>query len=149
MSYVSPGHLTLVVSGTRDADPWLYHAVPYYVDAVFKARPHRHGQIRVGCARGVDAIVRDNYPVWIVSVHYARWDALGKRAGMVRNEEMLDCAVEDASQSEHNTVILLAFPRIGGRGTQGCIKSALKRGIEVWEVPVEGHGYTIHAARKV
>lgn len=92
--------------------------------------------IRVGCARGVDAIVRRSFPCL---VHSARWDELGKRAGMVRNEEMLDAALADVrvdgTHGIASRAALLAFPREGGRGTQGCIQAALKRSMTVWEVP--------------
>jgi hypothetical protein len=129
--------LHLVVSGTRERDSRLEFLVPHYihveVPAKFGVLPWC---IYVGCARGVDEIVRQSFPC---VVHTARWDELGKRAGMVRNEEMLDAALANvAADVEHDIAsraVLLAFPRDGGRGTQGCIQSAIKRRMCVWEVP--------------
>ena len=55
-----------------------------------------------------------------VITHFANWHKLGKKAGPIRNKEMLD-------QWEPDQV--LAFP--GGVGTANMVKQANERGIPV------------------
>lgn len=138
--------LHLAVSGTRERDSRLEFLVPHYIYVEVPAKLGAHPTlIRVGCARGVDEIVRQSVTC---VVHNARWDELGKRAGMVRNEEMLDAAIEgaaaDVAHGIASRAVLLAFPRDGERGTQGCIQSALKRRMCVWEVPCGEQWSRIH-----
>jgi hypothetical protein len=76
------------------------------------------------CAKGVDTFVHH----WIVShgldheVFHARWSLLGKRAGFVRNEEMIKKADE-----------LVAFLADGEptKGTSHAIEAAQRKGIPV------------------
>lgn len=55
---------------------------------------------------------------------HANWDKQGRKAGPIRNQNMIDLMAPDA---------VIAFP--GGRGTQGMIDLAKKNGVNVWEVP--------------
>ena len=56
----------------------------------------------------------------------AEWEKLGKRAGQVRNKQMLDVVEVDC---------VVAFP--GGDGTANMVAEARKRGIKVYEVKDE------------
>lgn len=58
-----------------------------------------------------------------VKEHPANWDAFGKRAGFIRNAEMLDTEKPD---------VVVAFP--GGNGTADCVKSAKLREHLVWDL---------------
>jgi|ERR1700722_14792820 len=76
-----------------------------------------------GCARGADTIageIAESKPGIIVKKFPAKWDELGKRAGYVRNIEMLD----------QNPDIVYAFPIGESKGTWHTIREARKRGIE-------------------
>lgn len=64
-----------------------------------------------------------------VERHPADWKRHGKRAGILRNVEMLDSGVDRVE----------AFQRNGSRGTQHTIDEARKRGIPV-EVHLAGGG---------
>jgi predicted Rossmann-fold nucleotide-binding protein len=76
-----------------------------------------------GAAHGADALAQK----WAVEreIPYygvpAKWKAHGRKAGPLRNQEMLDTTKPDA---------LVAFP--GGRGTADMVKRAEDAGIKVW-----------------
>lgn len=53
----------------------------------------------------------------------ANWDKHGKAAGPIRNAAMLDA---------HPDAVVVAFP--GGKGTQNCIREALKRNMLVLNI---------------
>ena len=80
--------------------------------------------IITGGARGAD------YLAWSEAkrlglaqeVYQADWDAYGKKAGMIRNQEMLDSGID----------LVLAFP--GGRGTADMVRRARAAGVTVTEV---------------
>lgn len=54
----------------------------------------------------------------------AKWGLYGKRAGYLRNEQML---------VEGKPTHVIAFP--GGRGTADMVRQAKKAGIPTWEIP--------------
>lgn len=54
-----------------------------------------------------------------VEVHPAQWAALGKKAGPIRNQEMVDAGAD----------VCLAFPLGESRGTRGCMRAASAAGI--------------------
>lgn len=80
-----------------------------------------------GDARGADRMAGE----WarrnaINNIKYcAEWEKLGRKAGPIRNQQMLD---------EGRTDLVVAFP--GGRGTADMVKRAREAGIEVIEVAV-------------
>jgi hypothetical protein len=79
----------------------------------------------VGDARGVDAIAKE----WAEEndvpyrVFYADWEQYGRKAGPIRNREMLDAASDGS--------LLLAFPHDNSNGTWDCVTAARQRGIPV------------------
>lgn len=99
-------------------------------DAVFRAldaTAAKHPNITIlhgACLTGADqlaqewAVVRQRPYIGVP----ARWDALGDRAGPVRNGLML-CYLPDG---------IAAFP--GGSGTADCIAQAEAAGLKVWRV---------------
>jgi hypothetical protein len=83
-----------------------------------------------GGARGADHIADRIWRDWIgdgyasllePEVHYADWERYGKRAGMVRNAEMVNAGAD----------VCLAFPLGVSVGTRGCMDLAKKAGIPV------------------
>lgn len=83
------------------------------------------GTIIEGGARGADAAAADFAAVeWLTLEEYpADWDKYGKRAGYIRNAEMLKKGKPD---------VVVAFP--GGSGTEMMVKLAEKAGVEVIKV---------------
>lgn len=77
-----------------------------------------------GGARGVDSVAENwtinRHPHGITAErHSAEWDEYGKRAGMVRNGQMVSLGAH----------LCLAFPRKVSPGTWNCIYQAVSAGI--------------------
>lgn len=81
-------------------------------------------EIISGMAKGVDSIAVDWAVVSWCKVHEfpADWDKHGRKAGAIRNHQML---------TEGKPDVVLAFP--GGRGTAHMVKIAKEAGIKVIE----------------
>lgn len=135
--------MILIVTGWRDwtdAEFALNHLRPYLTQHQFNIH------VRVGCARGLDKLMRDYLDVCGIpfTVYRAEWDKYGKPAGMIRNGYML--RGEYNPRDPYPNVLasqLLAFPQPGinwktdKSGTVGCILDAVRIGISL-DVP----GYT-------
>ncbi|BBC53858.1 hypothetical protein [Mycobacterium phage PP] len=91
-----------------------------------------------GGARGADDIAdrwawgksQEGYDVE-VERHDADWETHGKRAGIIRNQEMVDLGAD----------VCYAFPLASGTGTRHCMSRAMAAGI-----PVVNLGYLPHSA---
>ena len=75
-----------------------------------------------GGARGADSIAGEIAAGWgiPVSIFQADWQKHGKRAGPIRNQQMLD---------EFKPDVVLAFPVPSSRGTFDMIERARKAGV--------------------
>jgi hypothetical protein len=81
------------------------------------------------CPTGADAIAdhwaHHFYPDHVkAEPHPANWD-LGKKAGPLRNQAMVDLGAD----------ICLGFPMPSSRGTYDCMQRARAAGIQVTEIP--------------
>ena len=81
-----------------------------------------------GNARGADRIADDwawrrGVPREPYGLPQGEWDELGKRAGPLRNQRMLDEGKPD---------LVVAFP--GGGGTKDIVRRAVKAGVAIHEV---------------
>lgn len=117
---ISDVHLAITggrdhIPGQREIDAFLAH---------WKKIGGTH--LHHGDARGVDrymaAVVRRNLPKVKIIAHRANWDLYGKRAGLIRNSEMVG-----------QVQGLIAFH--GGRGTEHCVKAAKSSHLPVYFVP--------------
>ena len=90
----------------------------------------KHGPFVVihGCARGADTLAGQEAAKMELGIMEfpADWDRYGKRAGFVRNEQMLVEGKADA---------VIAFA--GGRGTAMMVKLAKDANVPVWLNPIE------------
>jgi hypothetical protein len=114
--------MKVLVCGSRDWDD--YHAVESRLRHL-----NTMGNLTVihGAARGADqmagtAAAKMGCPV---QEFPADWRGKGKRAGIIRNLEMLDQEPD----------LVLAFWKNGSTGTGHTISEAKKRGIRTWVVP--------------
>lgn len=113
----------ILVTGSRDWDDELMirYALKQYIDVLpdYVDEP----VVMHGDCRGADKIAAAqalDLGFW-VEAYPADWELHGKRAGILRNLDMLDL----------NPDIVLAFRRNGSRGTTHMIEAAKKRGIPV------------------
>lgn len=111
--------LRVIVCGGRD-----YHDR----ETVFRALDRLHGE------RGIDFLIQGaangaDYLAWQwanergvpCGSYPANWDEHSKRAGPIRNQEMIDEGKPDG---------IVAFP--GGRGTDDMVRRAKSAGLKVW-----------------
>ena len=108
--------MRVLVCGGRDYTDWyrLIDVLDHYVN---------HGDVIItGMARGADTLAFD-YAVMenIETEEYpAQWEIHGKKAGPIRNQQMLDEGKPD---------LVIAFP--GGNGTADMVRRAKKAGVKV------------------
>jgi len=83
---------------------------------------HRFATVIAGGARGADtlAVQWAEHRGIPTEVYMADWDGLGRKAGPIRNQRMLD---------EGRPDLVVVFP--GGKGTAGMMALATKAGVEV------------------
>lgn len=111
---------TVIVTGGRD-----FNDVDHVVDVLVLIKatlwPETVHLVHGG-ARGLDSIAGKVAKVLRMQVTEvpAKWDEHGKRAGVLRNLEMLQA---------HPDAWVLHFP--GGRGTKHCKEAAEQRGMSV------------------
>lgn len=121
--------MKVIVSGSRDYTDkniikyWLDYFNPTYIVD--------------GGQRGADTIAWqyavDNNLGWIRIA--ADWDKYGKKAGPIRNQQMLDETKPD---------LVLAFPLEGSIGTYDMIRKAVKAKVRTISIHKDGKGYSEH-----
>lgn len=114
--------MRILVTGSRDWTDWGVLSVA--LSKIATAHPGEeftvvHGGCPTGadCFADVDATLRG----WKVEVHPAYWAINGRRAGILRNMEMVDSGVD----------ICLAFIKNGSPGATHCANYAESKGIPV------------------
>lgn len=116
--------MRVIIAGGRNFndDKFIYHKL----DEFFKDKDTSKIEEINGCARGVDLIgacyCREHGMK--VKAFPADWTRLGKKAGIIRNQQMADYAKEDNG-------VLIAFWNGKSRGTKNMIDTAKKEGLEV------------------
>ncbi|AOZ64863.1 DrpA-like ssDNA binding protein [Mycobacterium phage Louie6] len=121
----------VLITGSRD---WVARtAIWNALNAELHQFQHEGIVIVHGGARGADDIAdrwawgarQSGWPVQIEK-HEAEWDEHGKRAGVIRNQKMVDLGAD----------VCHAFPLQGSVGTRHCMARAIAAGI-----PVINHGF--------
>ena len=122
--------IVVLVTGSREADLYDNHLVCDVLDDFLGIATEcglrlvvRHGD----CPRGIDRYARS----WCVLMdavveeqrYPADWNTHGKRAGFLRNSEMVASGAD----------VCIAFPRGKSSGTRHCMREAEKAGIPVYE----------------
>lgn len=113
--------MRVLFTGSRN---WVDPApVQHALEAVRRKMDGQPFTVVHGGARGLDALagkLAASFPEVTVEAHPANWDALGKKAGFVRNQKMVDLGAE----------MVFAFP-LGGNGTYDCMRRARAASIKV------------------
>ena len=120
----------VLVTGTRNGGTrWMGHVYHALMEAwKVNDKPSLtvvHGDCPTGIDKGADVVARRMG--FTVEPHPADWAKLGKRAGPMRNQAMVDLGAD----------LCLAFPMGESRGTRDCMRRAEAAGI-----PVEIHEIT-------
>ena len=118
--------MRVLVCGGRDYDDWcLMRGILQDKLGVYRGKPPDDQTIISGDACGADWLARAwaKYTGRKYEGYPADWKKHGKRAGPIRNQQMLDEGKPD---------IVVAFP--GGTGTADMVRRAKKAGVEVIEV---------------
>jgi hypothetical protein len=112
-------------------------------DAVRVAEAVRWSQLVIvgDCPTGVDPMARAEAKCGTggprdLMVFDADWDALGKRAGPMRNKDMVRAAIELSQYPPHHDVRGWAFPGPKSRGTWDCIQRIVAAGFRCTVIPV-------------
>lgn len=116
----------VIVAGSRNLDD--YALVCKTLDPIFAPLPKDDTVILSGTARGADTL-GERYASehgYTVVRYPADWDTHGRRAGIIRNEQM-------ALDATH----LVAFWDSISKGTRHMIAAASGRGIDVWVIRFE------------
>lgn len=118
--------LVVVVTGSRTIDD-----IPVWPFEHLE-RQFEHVTLLHGTAQGVDRsaarIAKDRG--WRVFARPAAWEIQGRRAGLIRNAEMVDEAM--GMGADHT--VCLAFWDGESRGTKHCMTYAANSGLPVWDV---------------
>lgn len=112
--------MRILVTGSRDWDNDAQVALQLRI-ACAKYDPRAITIVHGACPRGADAIADEYARRWRLAVerHHADWDRHGKRAGFVRNAEMVKAGAD----------LCLAFIRDSSRGATHCADLAENAGI--------------------
>lgn len=123
------GHLRIIVTGGRDYnDRCMVEAVMRVYDPV---------EVWHGGASGADQLAAQWAETWLERIEEfkADWKAHGRAAGPMRNQRMIDAAVQLRDKFGVRFIVA-AFP--GGRGTADCVKRARAAGLNVLTVTDNG-----------
>ena len=119
--------MNLIIAGGRDFDNW--PLLCESLDHILKKTPMSTITIFCGMAKGAD-----NMGMLYATMNYipvrrfpADWDTHGKKAGILRNQEMIDAGATH----------LVAFWDQKSKGTADMIKRAIKAGLAVRVVKYE------------
>lgn len=115
--------MRILICGGREYDDW-----QYFIDVMGTLSDTRHFDdhqpivIIEGGAKGTDFCARlyAKYCGWDHLPFPADWNKYGRKAGYLRNKQMLDEGKPD---------LVVAFP--GGDGTANMVKLATEAGVEV------------------
>lgn len=115
----------IIIAGGRD---FLDYLRMYTEMNVIIQNIHDDMEIISGCTKGADTLgMRYAAAMKIPCIKFpADWDKFGKRAGLIRNEEMAKYSISDNSKG-----VLVAFWNGESRGTASMIKLAEKYGLEI------------------
>lgn len=115
--------LRVLVTGSRDWEDEDALRLTFFNWWIAAGQPQNPTLVSGACPRGADAMAEGLFH-WLgypIESHPADWDGLGKKAGFVRNAEMVNLGASHC----------LAFIRNGSKGASHTVALAQKAGIPV------------------
>lgn len=115
-----PAELRVIVTGSRAFGAYVWHHSQ--LGRVLGELPGDAVIIHGGCPMGADKMA-DDWAMQMgrhVVVFHADWKRHGRKAGPIRNQEMIDAGAD----------LVIAFWDGASRGTKDCIDRAQRAGIE-------------------
>ena len=125
--------MRVLITGSRAGTPEMIKAG---AELIAKHLPSdEHHTVVHGAARGFDKVgpyLDQHFENFTQEAHPAKWDTYGRRAGPIRNQEMVNLGAD----------ICYAFKIDGvvAKGTEHCAQAALKAGIKVVRVTFPSEG---------
>lgn len=132
----TPWHWPLVwlITGTRDVGPQAYNLLMQHIGAEWALG--KPDLVIHGNARGVDTLVGDALRangVYVIAMP-ANWDEYGKKAGPIRNTQMVSMGV--ALRNCSWRVKVLAFPGPNSVGTPDMVERCRANSLETFQYPL-------------
>ena len=139
----------IIIAGSRSFND--YDILVYHMNNIFDSfwiKDYMPIEIVCGMCRGADMLgerfAKENG--YQVKYFPADWERYGKRAGVIRNEEMAKYAAE--KNGEYDKGLLVAFWDGESRGTKNMISNAKKYGLSQYIVKFDDH-YKLNNFRQV
>lgn len=112
--------------GSRPGDEALMSNTLWHIQRMLIDQGARDITLVHGAARGADQLAGQigNALSMRIETHPAQWNTYGKRAGLIRNQEMVNAGAD----------VVLAFPVGESRGTRHCMRQAHAAGLTVINV---------------
>ena len=124
--------MKMLVCGSRYEPHWTGRAIVKKQMSLHSNFRHEEEVTVIhGAAPGVDTLAGEYAEGswgWTVRAYPAKWDEHGKKAGPLRNQQMLD--------EEPGIDLVLAFPDDQSRGTWDMVERAVKARIPVRVYPI-------------
>lgn len=131
--------LRILITGSRNYPSKL--AITRTLTSVAEAHPDHAITLVSGAARGADTYAEEVGETlgFTIERHPADWDTHGKKAGIIRNLEMVKAGAD----------LCIAYPFGSSRGTAHCATQAVAHGIPTHVVTLDSDGsYTIEPSQR-
>lgn len=105
----------ILVTGSREySDEKFFQKIFHEADTRLRRKGVESFILVSGGCRGADLLAEKvcSHLGWFIERHNAQWDKHGKRAGFIRNKEMIDSGID----------YCFAFPRGESKGTRMTIR---------------------------
>ena len=120
--------MRLLICGSRVWSPKRHLIIKSIINGIKEVAEDEEFTVISGGARGPDSIAAETCEEFDIDFeeYPANWDAFGKRAGIIRNEQMLNTGID--------LVVAFSDDIENSRGTKHMCNIAWKKGVPVYVV---------------